>query len=669
MYRIAGAKEKLAGKYKSITDPFVILFVFNYENLIPWADIKPESATDDINKHVNETLLPQLYSKMDKNSTDNNYFKGDFDIQRELQQDPNNDDLQRAYETYLQNPQRGQEFLRECVNLEKSKSFQKWQHNLKADPVFSTKPTFMYALLEKMLKESPANEQNRPTSSRMPALLEVYRTINNRAINPNQQINTWKIYKEKVGDILFADIRHTDKNGSGWKLIPSKDRDPNNFIENKETLMDLSVGHGWCIGKSERIADQYLGNGDFWMYIENIKNVRKPQVAIRMYHGKTGEIRARHNKEADAYAEQIFDLYEVESLNMAEGGKYVTGEAESPFISRLKKAYDGVNKKLESGKLTWKDINYVKYQQLSETNREKMPEEERERVAREFLALGININTNIPPSFENYAFIKDAQSNAWIGELRKNPNVYETPRFPQDLREREDIKVIRFEVWADRIAQNERELETAPADIMNTPAIYNKVVDKMVIKITANPLEYNNISIAMRRGQQRIIDLANTIVIPSIVIKIKQNPMYYDNIAYEFVKNPEIINAFKESYIKLIRKVPAAKNALICKKSWGRELVQSLNKTKEVIDAFKQGLEDARKKRNAPLPVKLQEQPKPQPPAQEIQDDPNLQAKNSQRLVCSSCKNKIQKISKSFHPSEEIYHCPSCDKLGTIDEI
>ena len=661
IFRIAAAKDKLKGKYKSITDPFVILFVYNYENIIPWADINPETATEDINNYVNNTLLPQIYSKMEKNTQDNNYYKGDFNVELELQLDPNNDDLKRAYEMYQQNPQRGQEYLRERVNEEKGKTFQKWQHNLKTDPVYSAKPTFMYALLEKMLKESPSNEQNRPTSSRMPAIHEVYRAINSQSINPNQQLNIWKIYKDKVGDILFADIKHTDKDGSGWKLIPSKDRDPKNFKENKETLMDLSVGHGWCIGKSEGIADDYLGDGDFWMYIENVKNRKKPQVAIRMYRGKTAEIRARHNKPADSYAEQVFDLYEVEKLDMTGGGTYQYGGGESSFITHLKTVYDGVNKKLESGKITWKDITYSMYLQLSKTNEERMPEEERERIAREFIAKGINITTTIPPAFEKYDFVKNAQSQAWLSELSKNPSIYETIRFPAELKDREDVKAIRLTAWAERIARDETLLEKAPSDIMNNPAIYEKVVDGIVLKVTANPLEYNNVSMAMRRGQQRIIDLAQTVVIPVMAEKIKKNPTYYDKVPYEFVRDNRVKDAFKEGYLKVIKTDPRYLNGDICRSSWALDLVKEIKKSKEIKDILD--------KKNKPQEQPIKSEVKETKPTQQPPIDPNVVASKKNRLVCSSCNEKIEKISKSVNTNEEIYYCPCCENMGTLDEI
>ena len=327
------------------------------------------------------------------------------------------------------------------------------------------------------------------------------------------------------------------------------------------------------------------------------------------------------------------------------GGTYQREGGESSFITHLRKVYDGVNKKLESGKITWQDITYSMYQQLSESNREKIPEPERERVAREFLGMGIGINTTIPPSFEQYAFIKDAQVMAWFSELRRNPSIYETIRFPVELKDREDIKNIRLEAWAEAIGKDERLLERAPTDIVNNPRIYEKVVDKVILNLTLNPLSYDNISLAMRRGQQRVIDAAQTLVIPAIVEKLKKNPTYYDKVPYEFIKDNRVIDAFKQGYLKVIETDPRYLNAFICKSAWAIDIIKEMKNSKEVKTIL-----DTKKKPITTEPTKEE-------------------TKSNNKLACSSCNVELKKISKAVNVNEEIYHCPNCDNIGTLNDM
>ena len=63
------------------------------------------------------------------------------------------------------------------------------------------------------------------------------------------------------------------------------------YKENLNKLMRFAQGSGWCIA-GHRFADQYLSDGDFWLYLLG----GRAMVAIRMIgDNKVQEIRGHHN--------------------------------------------------------------------------------------------------------------------------------------------------------------------------------------------------------------------------------------------------------------------------------------------------------------------------------------------------------------------------------------
>jgi len=612
---IAGAKDKIA-KYK-ITDPHLIYFLYSYDPIIPWKDIK---SVEDINATIKNVLLPKLYEKMDRKGKENNYLK-DINLELEFQVHMNDPNVQKAYEIYKQNPETSKQIILDGVNSEKEQSFRAWQNYLNTQPKYANSPAFSYCLLKKMLDVSPETQKNGTYSVQPTVVSFLYDAV---AKNPKSQINLLPVYQKRLADIQASGLEDYDPDKkSGWKRIPSKISEPDKFDENVKTLKDLSLPQGWCTGSFN--AEPYLSKGDHWLYL--VDGVAKVTIRLNNFDDKTNqqlpvqgmaEIRGPHNTVPEPWAEEILNF--VYKKNFQANWSY------NDHVKELESSCDFLNKKFENGEISPEDINFGQYQRLSSTNRAKLSEQNKERIAREWAATpgAITITSEIPPEFKHYPFIREQYLNVWKIEIRAKPEIYDGPNMPADLKEIPEIKQIRLDAWYERIGKNMDLYETAPADIIADPKVHDKIIDHCIRKVEEDPAFYNQLPLGIRRGDDRILKILNTKIIPTIANKIVEDPTVYEDVAYEFVGEPILEDAFKEGLIELIRRKPQAFGSRVCTSSLSNhaaDLEEKLKKSPttkaELKKAWLEGIQAQQTKK--PLPPRdkktfmPQEEPAPEP--------------------------------------------------------
>jgi len=120
LYRIASYKDKVQ-KYK-ISDPFLIFFLQQYENMIPWKSIQ---SSDDINNYIGSQLLTDLYSRIDPESESNNYLK-DIDLQFEFENNQQDPQIQQAFAIHREDPDKAKQTILDAINEQKRNVFTKW---------------------------------------------------------------------------------------------------------------------------------------------------------------------------------------------------------------------------------------------------------------------------------------------------------------------------------------------------------------------------------------------------------------------------------------------------------------------------------------------------------------------------------------------------------------
>ena len=93
-------------KYQ-VKDPSLKTFIYKYEKAVQWSEIdsviekdmmknQDKEKENYVQNYIKSKLLPQLQSKIDPKSDNNNYLK-DIDIEAEAAQDPDNAQVQQAH--------------------------------------------------------------------------------------------------------------------------------------------------------------------------------------------------------------------------------------------------------------------------------------------------------------------------------------------------------------------------------------------------------------------------------------------------------------------------------------------------------------------------------------------------------------------------------------------
>jgi hypothetical protein len=282
--KTANPKSKIQ-KYQ-ITDPALKLFIYKYEDLVPWDQMRHQ---DDIENFIHGHLVRKLHGLIRPDSEDNIYMKPeDINIEEEFQNNPNDPHLQEAIRIYRQNPQEATQKIVGFINEEKQQGFmQWWTHLTQEKPEYADSPAFVYSVFKPITDSSPASQKNGPPPLEPKALEQVWMEITEQG---STQMNVLKTYKQQANRLDRIGAKTIKSPGKGeWIRIDGQPRDSKNFRENVRKLTRYSQGQGWCTGYG--MADPYLRLGDFWLYIED----NRPEVAIRLDGNMVAEIRGRFN--------------------------------------------------------------------------------------------------------------------------------------------------------------------------------------------------------------------------------------------------------------------------------------------------------------------------------------------------------------------------------------
>lgn len=338
MLKVAGPKQKIQ-KY-NIEDPALKSFIFKYEKLIPWDEI--ESA-QNIQQFISQHMLPSLYQKIDPNSEDNNYINPkDINLREAIQQAENNPEYQNAINIAYHDPQKAQNILAEKLNQEKKEIFDKWwKYVTQENNVYATNPAFQYIILKPIIDHSDTNSQLPTINLNAEVLADVYDSL-----QKNPHLNVVKNYSKKLKNSYLntqesmpSDEEDMD---SQWIKIPSRQEDPENYNKNLEKLMTLSCGTGWCIA-GQSMADKYLSQGDFYLYMEN----GKAKVAIRTTGNELAEIQGKNNSVPINYWKEILQFLKRSDIeNYEDNASYLKLQEIYEFNTEIDKelSKDNYNK-------------------------------------------------------------------------------------------------------------------------------------------------------------------------------------------------------------------------------------------------------------------------------------------------------------------------------------
>ena len=299
----ASAKDKIA-TYQ-IEDPYLQTFIYNYEKLIPWNKIK---STEDINAHIRDVLLPNVYALIDESQPERNNYLKDIDLERQFERNMDQPHVQRAYKLRRDEDAAKKEILT-VLNQDKKNVFDAWWNYMtEENDEYKNHPSFVYMVLKSVFDSSPDDKINSPLGQNALAIATLYETMSNGG-----QINVLKSYKKALSDLDSANMEHLgDSEQDGWLNIPSKINDPENFLSNIEKLKNFSKPCGWCTGSG--MAKPYLSKGDFWLFIQ--ENLAK--VAIRFDGNKIVEIQGKGNRRPYDYWEEIIEFIEKKGFDAKE---------------------------------------------------------------------------------------------------------------------------------------------------------------------------------------------------------------------------------------------------------------------------------------------------------------------------------------------------------------
>jgi len=294
VFKFSSALGKI--KQYKIVDPAIKAFIYKYENsgLIQWKDIKNEQ---DIQSSILK-LLPGLKDSINPQN-EKSYYMKDIDLDAELANNPDNPQIQAAYEMYRQDPDAAKEQILQTINGAKEKSFTAWWEYLtQENDIYANNPAFIYLLFKPILNTSDASTKTAPPGLNAIAVASVWQKIQTEP----DETNPLKTY--------FTELAKTDTKSSnysaiseesGWVRIPSKNNDPEHFEENIDKLSNFSIPNNWCTGSG--MARPYLSGGDFWLFVEN--GVAKVAIRCEDENNQVAEIQGSNNHRPFEYWNEI----------------------------------------------------------------------------------------------------------------------------------------------------------------------------------------------------------------------------------------------------------------------------------------------------------------------------------------------------------------------------
>jgi len=301
--KIAASPKNIVNQW-NVDDPFLKFFIYTYEPLI---DLNKIKSKEDLNAYIKNELIPSLQSKIDIDNPKGYYKRTMTDEEALAEIDEHDMDprVQQAIKVFKQDPKAAKKILLKATNDDKKLSFDRWWDYMASH---TDSPAFFYSMLNPIIESSPAGQKNGAPPVNIKAVESIKNEIGNKGVT---QMNIFKKYVKtsfKLDQEASADDIINIDDDKQWIRVDSKLKDPKKYKENQDRLMRYATDSGWCIARNH-YSDQYLSQGDFWLYFEN----KRPKVAIRLVgnsskgDNKVAEIRGLHNQteNLEPYWEQV----------------------------------------------------------------------------------------------------------------------------------------------------------------------------------------------------------------------------------------------------------------------------------------------------------------------------------------------------------------------------
>ena len=411
-------------QYK-LQDPHFIFFLNQYESIIPWERVE---TPEQVSQYIVDILIPQLYGRIDSESESNNYMK-DIDLEREFRNNPNDPQVQQAYEVYQQDPAGAKRLILEHINGSKKKAFFGWWDYLtKGNDIYAKSPAFQYSVLKPMIDSSSETNKSGILSLNAMALAPLYQKIKG---NPSSfKIKEW--YKDSLDDV---NIRSSNFKGDvnardGWLIIPSEFNDPDNFKENVDKLRDFSIPNRWCTGSG--MEEEYLGNGDFHLLIKGGIAV----VAIRMEGDLVAEVQGKNNERPFSYWEEILGYAKQNGLEDNENNSYNGNNLRS-----LGEAVK-FNRELDEDP---EKIKGITIEDLVKFSKENVKKYKNELAPFWVKLISQDPFLEVPKELKDHSEIKEAQLKGFVTIISNTPFRYN--ECPEEFKGHPEIKKAQFNGW------------------------------------------------------------------------------------------------------------------------------------------------------------------------------------------------------------------------------
>jgi hypothetical protein len=572
-YRLSSAKDKIR-KY-NISSPFLVFFVHKYENRVPWSSIR---SPQDIDNFITSTLLPSLKSKIDPSSPGNHYVTVDDQwIDNEFQRDAGNPQIQQAYQIYQQNPEQAKKNLQDAINKPRERNFHAWwDYMTKENDVYRRTPSFAYCMLEPMIHSSTPQDKRNVSSADPMAIASLYTKIN--STGGTQNFNVLKVYRQELAESELARSNPRMKDDrSGWIIIPSKSRDPENFEKNKEMLRDFSIPNGWCTASG--LEDPYLSKGDFHLYLEE----GSATVAIRCEGDRDiAEIQGPHHVRPLDKWETI--LAHVEEYDLGTTSQHFQ---EIQKAAEINKRYDedqAYRSRYNDGLMNMFDPK--NFSMLSSKNQKDLAPVVKPSVVAYFSQNPLEFDAYCPSIFKNDPEVLTTLKPAVIKYFTEHQRHFNT-RCPAILKNDPEVltalkqAMIRyfsgkpqdFDVYCPAILKNDPEVLTAlkqgtiryfsgkpqdfdvycPAILKNDPEVLTAVKPAVIRYFSENPWHFNTNCPAILNNDPAV----QAVLKPAVITYFSKNPVLFNYYCPTIFKNDQgVLDALKQALIRYLTKYP-----------------------------------------------------------------------------------------------------------------
>lgn len=170
-----------------------------------------------------------------------------------------------------------------------------WKKFLKTNEKFANNSTLSYIVYQGITKDLKNNNREVPPVFNEDVLMKTVKQIEDKLyVDKTYSFNFNRLYRlnlrAEAVNTVQNDETSSNKDVGRWVKINSRERDPNNYVKNQETLRALSA-KTWCTKDTHTAV--YLNKGDFYVYLVN----NEPKLGVNVVHGEINEVRDALNCE------------------------------------------------------------------------------------------------------------------------------------------------------------------------------------------------------------------------------------------------------------------------------------------------------------------------------------------------------------------------------------